>query len=332
MPTKNYCFHADAPTDNLTEVSDQMHSAHRYRNRLCELERTRREASEATIRRLSPEYSVLAEAYDVAEAAVEAAYLDLKKERAKARSRLDPTDVQKTAISEAKTARKLAAEAVKKIKIEVYATLKELQSPYMAQAEAAVPVDPDMKPGTRKQKVRAEYLARLAAVELDAGQLAYARDQKQARADCGCHWGTYLIVEDAAKDFGKGPPPAFKTWTGDGTIGVQLMGGLSVEDACDGDDTRFRIALSNEEELATIGHSHSKHAKGTVRLRIGSHADRSPIWTEFSVTFHRSLPRLGDIRWAYLHRRRIARGDEWQLRMTINEPTTEAPSGDGVCK
>lgn len=321
MPVKNYVFGAFPPTTNRDNVADQMRAAHRYRNRLVELELARRAAAEATIRRLSPTYAALAEAVDAAQADVDAAYEAVTAGRQKARARLPITPEQQQAIDQAAAVRDSAIEAAKLAKKAAYELLQSLQQPIRDQAAAETDT-----PATRKQR----YLELAEAANLDSGQAAYDRATKQARADCGCYWGTYLTIEDAASKLHIGPPPRFQPYTGEGTIAVQFQGGLPVETATAATDTRLQIELANAEELAVQGRSGGLRSRGTVRLRIGSDG-RAPIWTEFQASFHRPLPARGVIKWAYLHRRRIGTHDKWSLRLTIDDHADPRPvTGSGI--
>jgi len=64
-------------------------------------------------------------------------------------------------------------------------------------------------------------------------------------------WGSYLLVE-AAVDSAKQHPeePRFRRWDGTGRVGVQLQGGLSVDDVLAGIDTRLRGARHDVESPA----------------------------------------------------------------------------------
>lgn len=317
MSTKNYVFAASSPIEKRDEVISQMHLAHRYRNRLCELELQRRAAADAFIRTINPEYAAISDEYQVAVAAVNAAYDAIKAERAKSRKRLEPTEQQKAAIAESKKTRDEVVERLVAAKTKAFKAVKELQAPYWEAADAAV-VDPDLKPATRKQRVRQHAMKAMEEAGVDAGQAEYERATKAARAECGCYWGTYLVVEDACKDFGQGKPPIYKRWEGFGTIGVQIQGGLNVVDALACRDTQLQIEIPHEDLLYDKGELHGRDAIGTVRMRIGSDG-RSPIWAEIPVRFHRPLPHNGSIRNAFLHAELSPHGEQWSLRLTINE-------------
>ncbi|WP_397570680.1 hypothetical protein [Schlesneria sp. T3-172] len=319
MTTRNYVYKAYPPATQATAVREQMVAAHRYRNKLVEIELARRAASEETIRRLSPEYAAAAAVVDEAEARVEAAYKAIKAVSQKARKKVPASPEMANELADAKAAAKAAYDAAKQLKADSYKRLKELQLPLWDQAEKAIPESDSLSPAKRKSLLREEYLRLAEAAQIDGGQRVYERDSKVARATCGCFWGTYLTIEDAAKDFNKGAPPRFARYCGEGTIAVQLQGGLSVDDAMSGDDRRLKLHVPNQEELATRGKSRGLRAHGVASLRIGSDG-RDPIWAEFPVVFHRPLPPNATIVWSYIHCRKVGQLDEWSLRITVNIP------------
>lgn len=324
MTTKNYVFAASSPVSKRDEVVSQMHLAARYRNKLCELELARRAAADEFIRTIDPAYAQVSDEYQAAVAAVDAAYEAVKSERSKARKRLDPTDAQKAAIAAAKKHREEVVDRLVTAKAKAFKAVKELQEPYWQAAEAEV-VDPDLKPATRKQRVRQLAVKAMEDAGVDAGQAAYERDTKAARAESGLYWGTYLVVEDACKDFGQGKPPFYKRWDGHATIGVQIQGGLSVADALSCRNSQLQINIPHEDLLYDRGELHGSESLSTVSMRIGSDG-RSPIFAEVPVRFHRPLPHNGSIRFAYLHAGLSPHGETWSLRLTINEPDEPSDS------
>ena len=323
MPTKNYVFGAYAPTVNLTSVEAQMLAAHRYRNKLCELERARRDASDATIRRLSPEYAAAADHSLACEERAEAAWVAIKKLSADARCKVAATPEMEAELKSARQAEIDSYAVLKTTKSAAFAILKEKQAELRS---AANKLDvTGLGPGKAKSAIKDRFLSMAEESGLDGGQAAFERDSKKARAECGCYWGTYLLVEDAAKAFGQGPPPQFKRFEGDGTIGVQIQSGsgserLTIERAISCEDSRLQLVIPNLEELHTRGKSRGLRSQGIVRMRIGSNPDRSPIWAEVPVRWHRPLPMNSDIRIAALHRNRVGTHFEWSLRLVIVEP------------
>jgi hypothetical protein len=218
---------------------------------------------------------------------------------------------------------------MKGAKKDAYKRLQEAQTLHREPADAAIArIEKDMPkpltPTARKRLVRDEWLRLIEAAGVGAGQQAYESAVKSARENCGCFWGTYLIIEDACSKFHVGPPPRFVPYAGDGTIAVQLQGGLSIEDAIAGKDTRLQLVIPNQEELAAKGRSRGLRARGLVRIRIGSEG-RAPIFAEFPVVWHRALPRDGVIKWAYIHRRVRGAKIDWQLRITAETTADNQP-------
>lgn len=72
-PSRIWSFKCKPPHINKPLVADQISLAHQYQHKLVELERARREASDAAIHAAFPDLSSLREAVDVATAEVEAA-------------------------------------------------------------------------------------------------------------------------------------------------------------------------------------------------------------------------------------------------------------------
>lgn len=330
MPTLNFTFHAHGPSINGDAVAEQMIAGHRYRNKLCELEHTRRAAADRAARDIHAEYASLAAVWDAAQGVVDGLYAALRAANATARCKLPISDEQSRGIADAKKTADEAYEAMKGAKKDAYVKLQAAQASHREPADIAIAqTEKDMPqpltPTARKRMVRDEWLRRIEAAGIGAGQQEYESAAKSARENCGCFWGTYLIVEDACSKFHVGPPPRFLPYTGDGTIAVQLQGGLSVADAIAGTDTRLQLVVPNQEELAVKGRSRGLRARGLVRIRIGSEG-RAPIFAEFPVVWHRSLPRDGVIKWAYIHRRVRGTKIEWQLRITAETTATEQPA------
>ena len=202
LPSVIYRYGANEPILNLPLVIEHLRAAHRYRNKLVEIERLRRDAAASVVSSVSPEL-----------ASLEAEYvsLDLKADAEAARIKL----VNKTERKQRATIEdRQSLAAIRSQKREVYARLKE--------AKKLAYSSPDAK-------------ARLA--EVDAIAIA---EGKAARAVCGCGWGSYLAIEQSLTGIRQGPPPKFLPWLGNGKLAVQLQGGMSLEEAELGDN-RLRI-------------------------------------------------------------------------------------------
>lgn len=263
-------------------VREQMRAAHQYRNTLVEIELERRKACEAVLLRLAPEYALAVTARDECQAAVLAALAAIKSASAKARKRVKPTAEQKQAVESAKAARKAAAIALADLKESTYA----------------------------RDDVQAEL-----------NGLTLAAKEKHKAARLGVYWGNYLRVDETAQGFGRGAPPRFERFTGEGTVSVQLQGGLTVADCLAGNDTRLTISVPPrlEERLLLRGSAGQSHGTATVKFRVGSEG-RAPIFASVEAVMGRALPPAGVIKWAHIDCRKIASTEEWSLRLIVDEP------------
>lgn len=346
MPSvRNWVYGAYPPTTHLEKVREQMRLANLYFNELVRLERRRRDQANKAARQLSPEFDAALAGYEQADAAVDQVIQTLRHRRQRCRRRLPLDPELEQALAAAKKRRQVAYERVKETRAAAYAALKAMQEPHWPLAEAdlhaAAVGDRRLRekldaalasedPAPLRRLIRPYYLARLEAAGIDAGQAAYEREQKLARANCGCYHGTYLVVEEAAAGFGSGPPPRPRHHPKQGTIAVQLIGGLTVDAALHGNDSRLQLRLPNEERLVAKGKDGGLRARGLARIRIASDEQRQPIWAELPVVFHRPLPPAGVIKWAYVHCERIGTKDHWRLRLTIVSEPPPIPAGSGT--
>jgi hypothetical protein len=131
---------------------------------------------------------------------------------------------------------------------------------------------------------------------------------RQAAANMGLFWGSYNDIvqrmDAGRKHHGE---LRFQKFTGDGTLTAQIIGGAKVERSVGGNHTFFQI------DRATPG-QRWRYA----RMRIGSNADRSPVWLEIPIVYHRELPVDGDIKSVSMSRRTVDGKIRWQLNVTVN--------------
>jgi hypothetical protein len=108
--------------------------------------------------------------------------------------------------------------------------------------------------------------------------------------------------------------PQFRRWDGQGAIGVQLQGGLSVTDAHGCQDSRLRIEVPDHK------------GRCRVHLRVGSAGPgRAPVWATFWAILHRPLPGDGRIMWAWAQRRRLGTRWRWELCLALESMAFGAP-------
>lgn len=264
------------PPEVGDRVSEQMLLNHRYQNRLVEIERGRRARARA-IQEAHDTVTPIAREVEALDAQKKAAVADLKAQRKKTRSRSE-TDEQRQRVADL---RKLHAEARARLK----AAKKQLRE------ENAI-----IKEELRKSDDQADAEA------------------KTARAECQVYWGTYLLAEKAMMDAKKEKTdPSYHSWTGRGSVGVQIQGGMTWEEATSGTDTQLQILL--EPRRCGPG-----AARPYVRLRVGSTEKRGPIWAEWPLILHRLPPPGARIMGARVIRERLEAKDRWSLHLTLRLP------------
>jgi predicted RNA-binding Zn-ribbon protein involved in translation (DUF1610 family) len=280
-PSRIYSYKAKAPAEGLEAVGEQIHLAHRYRNRLIELERVRREQVEAAMREHAPDVARMESHVGELEAEAERLADGLRKRNQEARSRV-ATAEDRAAMKEAKQ------------------RLKEARAEHK---------------GLRKAAFADEGL-RATLSDIDASTLAA---QKEARAASGLYWGTYLLIEQSLRDIRKGAPPRFRRWTGEGTVAIQFQGGLDWGKAMLGDDQRLKVVIQPLGPDADPHSRRSREkAKAVIWFRVKTDEDgRSPIWVKALFHLHRQPPPESRIKWAYLRRTLIGRRVVWEVQFVL---------------
>lgn len=142
--------------------------------------------------------------------------------------------------------------------------------------------------------------------------------RKAARAACGVFWGSYLIVEDAVEQAGKKSreAPRFKAWDGHGHLAVQIQHGMSAAEVFSCEDTRFQVEPKDWNSLRASGR------RTTCRIRIGSNADKSPVWAEVPIFYHRPLPADAVIKRVHLLREPLAGRERWKVQLSVETAET----------
>jgi len=199
------------PTQGADLVREQMRLAHAYRNTLTEIERARRKM----LRSLGGEEEIaLLAAHAATDEVCRGIAVEIKAYKSRERTRKVPPEMSERM--------KVAKEARKKAARDVF--------------------------DFRRQRATDPAVAAAVDEVNEAASLA----RQVARRTCGVFWGSYLPVE-AAERASRAKPlydgvapddPEFVRWTGEGTVAVQLQGGLSVADLQSGEDTRLRLRLA----------------------------------------------------------------------------------------
>lgn len=300
MDMRVYRYGLCRPTENLEEVREQMHLAHKYRNTLVEIERGRRAAVREAMRvygNIGSYEQALTEAKKVEDAAAGA----IKKIRQRTRARSE-TQEARDALNAARVARKAASDDLKRARLEI--------------RESGM----------------------LQSVLDDINEKA-AELQRSARAHCGVYWGTYLMIEDQMQASKKMPlyegdlpnDPKFVRWCGEGAIGIQIQNGMSAEEVFGGEDTRFRIEMPDEAAWYSESRGERrKKARTVLKVRIGSNDDRSPRWATFPMIMHRPFPKDAVIKRASVMLKKIGPREEWYITIYVQSPHTSMVIGDAI--
>lgn len=285
LPTRIYTYGCRLPTANGDLVEQQILLAHRYYNKLIEIERRRREKVRSIQREAAPgivEHEQAAETLDEEIAQILAG---IKARKAEGRTAKVEVSADRVRLSELRVQRK----------------------EHYAQAKAA-----------RSAAKTPEVLERMRA----AGAVA-AADVREARANCGVYWGTYLTVEAAVEAAKKSPTdPEFRRWRdGAGRVAVQIQNGIPVAEAFGG-DTRIQLDPPAPNRMSK------------VRLRIGTNPDRSPIFAECPFRYHRPMPADARIKWAWISKSLKGRWVNWDLQIVLEAGSftgaPRQPSDGGV--
>ena len=298
-----------APHENRELALSELRSSHEYRNKRIEIECVRRKRVRAAEDALLGKPRLkLAEAQSALDAAIQV----VSKHRAETRKRATPAEMLET-LKAAREAQHAASKA--------FRSARQLVQPRCADCRKK-----DLP--TPCEHATPEGIKLLA--ELDAAQDEAKEAIKKFRKESGPYWGSYLLVDKAADQSfselalydidGKPNDPRFLRWTGEGTLGVQLQGGLSVEDALAGQDTQLRIsappAACWDPSTGSRRARSRQSRESEVWLRQGS-IGRAPIWCKFGLHMQRPLPPGAQIMWAEAHCRRVGPHFDWYLTLTL---------------
>ncbi len=281
---KNYEYGLLDPTANAQLVSDQMRLAHRYYNRLVEIERDRR-TEIAKILVGHPDTEALA-----------ARVTALVEQREGARSAIKST--RQVTRDRSETAQMRTR--VKDLAAELRAARGELKV-----ARDIIKTDPAI-------------VSAIAAADDRAAERV-----RQARASCNAYWGSYLLQEQAVDAAKKSKmPPHFKRWSGDGRVSVQLQGGISDVELF-GADTQIQITpVSPKAHDPGERRGVRRFESRTVlRMRVQSTEKGRPVWAEWPMILHRPIPTGARVKVATVSRRRHdCRRWDWRLMLTLEIP------------
>jgi len=159
-------------------------------------------------------------------------------------------------------------------------------------------------------------------------------------------WGTYGANERAARAAqyapGRRKDPKFKHWSGDGIVSVQLQKGITAEQAWGGSKfLQITKPFSTPEDNPWTKNRpdgtpdrafRRKNCRTTVRIRVGSSPTNrmKPIWVEFPITMHRSIPDDVKIKWAKIVQKRSGTTYRFYLQLTLSKDKAKEVQRPGV--
>jgi hypothetical protein len=319
QPTRKYTFgvrermaSTGEPFPGHALAIDQLHKAHRYRNNLVEIERTRREESAKVLGELETRLAEMEARIAELDGEVKTMVVCLKANNIEKRGKVSDKELAKRIGTRRKE-------------------LKTLRQEYREAKRAAY-----QNPANGAERV--------ALNERAGAAVAAARDE--ARRD-GLSWPTANHVMGRVKR--TGPPPRFHRFDGSGTLAFQVQrkadrdaDRVPVLDA-DGNpkihprshkpmtrpvsyDTFGVAEMSEPNTLARIEpHADGNPRHAYVHFRLGSNEDGSPVWAVFEAKLHRPIPPDGEIKWVYLTRQRIGGNSEWQVQFDVAMAEWEHP-------
>ncbi len=303
MGARVYKYGVLPPFENADIVAEQMSLEHKYQNKLTEISRKTR-ADTRAIEQSHAYVAHLAAASASAKAELLEARKAIKLARSKSRARTE-TDAMKARVEDCKAASKQAA-------ITLFAARKELRE-------------------------RADVQLERDRIKEDSGAAVRA-----ARAENGLYWGTYQLSEASVAQAAKMPlfdgtepvDPRFRRWTGDGRIGVQIIGGMSLDDLFAGENTQIRITRDTRPAPVRRDGTPRRTGKADRRIlwmRVGSDEKRAAVWAKFPLILHRPLPPSTQLMGATVARRKDGPRERWTAQLSIRVRDVECfESGRGA--
>lgn len=273
---RNYKYGARAPIGGMEIVEEQFRLAHAYRNRLVEIELVRRAGYRRACRETS-ETVRMAEAEEAAaEAAREEAYAAVMACRQDGKTR--------------------------KVHPGVMSVYTDARQRYR-----------DACNSTRTARRKAAKMPVTKATIQVVNDNACAAI-KRAYHESPLWWATKNFVKGTVKTEGR--PPRFHRWTGDGIFAMQIINGLSIDEAM---SCRHRwLQIEPVPDNAWDNGQPRRLQYTTLRMRVASDG-KAPIWASIPIRLHRPLPG-GRIKWVYLMRRSIAAHYRWHVVIVLEDP------------
>jgi len=125
-------------------------------------------------------------------------------------------------------------------------------------------------------------------------------------------------------------PPKFRSYKGEGTIGVQLM--TNATEATLATHTFLQVDPVDPAawDKATPRGQRRRLSRTTMRMRVGTvPGTRTPIWVTWPMIMHRPLPEGTRVTNAAVHRVKHANRDHWSVTLSLTVPDVQQADCDG---
>jgi hypothetical protein len=346
--TRVYTYGVPFLSDKDREtVNDQLFKANRYRNKLIEIERSRRAAFRQLRSSICPELETMEKQLDQLNAEYDEARLKLCK--LKRNDRDGSEELQRC--EELKSQLKNFSGSVKKVRKSASEQFfKPADEEFKARKDNALSSikaerGDGKKPGphtiaAENKKIHQEMMGEdwpeewVKKIEVEAEANS---QKKHARKNCECSVGTYLSVETAAEQsFDHSvTDPRFLRYNGEGKIGSQIKG-VTLEQALSGRKKELKIELlpdvhiRGDKRTTRNGKRPFKKA-AVVRLCLGKKAYGEDRFLDLNFVYHRPMPEDADIKWVYLVVRKVGVRKVYEVQFTIeSEQFDNVPVGKGT--
>jgi hypothetical protein len=310
-----YTYDYNGPIANVELVESQAFAAHRYYNKLVEIERVRRQAYESARERHCPGFAAAEAAIAEMDERLAALRKEIKVDKSAARTRkVDPQKAQQ--LKELQSERKPFYEVLKAKRVAFKEMLASGNAEYDRRYDAVVGDSKDVHlMVSANDKTLVEMLAEPewheAWKEVARADGEAKNGSKRARAESGLMKGTYDLVDaafTAAKKDAKAPP-TFHRWEGSGRVGVRVC--VTVDDVVGATDGNLRIDALPPETWDSRRGRRKAFTKAALTLGRGT----EPVVVPFVM--HRPLPEGGTIRAAWIRMRRVGLRKVYSLQLTV---------------
>src|ERR1700748_91590 len=336
-PTKVYTYGAFLPKDpvQVKLINDQLYLGHKYRNKLVEIERRRRDRFRVLRKLMSQtELKPLEDEYDQLEQEI---FLLRKSLGGRISGSLLPQSPKKDRNNSPQS---LQIKELQSKKKEVYVKIKDiyakLNKDYFKVADEQFNLLKKERLESKAKElgkdslgpndlIRHSIVNDLYNEMIESGNRFWAikakisksaeRSNQRARANCNCASGVYLEIEKASKQSFSDSKftPKFNSYNGTGKVGVQLTKnkGLSISDALNNKNPVLKIELHPEVYLRK--NNNKTKVLATARMKL-SGTEKNGSHIDIPFIMHRKMPEDSIIKWAFLIANKIGYRTVYELQ------------------